>query len=166
MSLELTRLELTPEDAGRPQFKLQLSVKHNVGALRTTLETTLNATVDRQTGKVSASLLLDELEAANLEEAREKMALWCIRTAAALSSVQRVAADFPLYERKSFELSEQPAWLQREYAVLAERYKKLAEDGATETRSEIRDDLVSQQHPLVYISGAIDQLEMLSYADE
>lgn len=161
--LILSEIQLDRADERRPMLDMKFDVRHNVGTLPTTLEHQMLVKVDPESSKVTASLVLDQLEAESLERARLKMAEWCDRMAAALRNVERQQAEVPVYERQTFNLDEQPAWIQRECAVLIERYRLCATDGAIETRADILRDLKEQGHPLVYIYGAIEQLEMHSY---
>lgn len=166
--LKLKELMVSPPDtfsSRPPTLDMEFEVSHNVGGFPTTTHAELSVKV-LETGKVRAEMTLDGLEADSLEEAREKMALWCLRTAAALSRVKRMPFDVPLYERAEFDIEALAPWLQREYAVLSERYKRLAQPDATETRSDIRADLLAQRHPLLFISGALDFLESMSYGDD
>lgn len=164
--LALTDLRLSPRDVGRPELTLRFQVSHSSSALRTTLEGALSAVIDENTGRVTASLELAELHAASLDEARDRMAVWCDRMAATLRGVARVPADVPKYERRCFDPSALPAWLQREYAVLAERFKRCALAEATECAEDICDEMRAQDHPLLLIYGAYDMLQSLGDATE
>lgn len=166
--LKLKDLTVSAPDAFTsrpPTLDMEFDVSHNVGAFKTTVSGDLCVKV-QEDGKVRAQLTLDDLQADSLEDAREKMALWCLRMAAALSRVQRVPFDVPLYEKTEFDVEALAPWLQREYAHLAERYSRVASAGATETRADIKADLLAQRHPLLFISGALDFLESLSYGDD
>ena len=164
--LNLKSIKLDSTNAREPVLDMQFEVRHNVGTLSTTLSSALGVRIDCSAHIVKAHLTMDNLEADSLENARARMAEWCDRTAAALRNVDRVAGDVPLYERAEFSLEAQPAWLQREFAVLAERYELCAAPDATETRSEILADLKAQHHPIVHVYGAVEQLEVFSYGDD
>lgn len=148
--LELTRLALSE----RGEANLAYTVRHNVGRLRTTLEQTLELAVDSRTGKVTGALHLTELEADSIEAARERMAVWCDRMAAALRGAERRQGDLPLYDRRSFVLSEQPRWLQDAFNHLLER--KLA---ATTEEDEAAIEAWLDGHPMVLIPGMLDAVE-------
>ncbi|KVP17120.1 hypothetical protein [Burkholderia ubonensis] len=117
-------LDLTDVRLNERTVSLVYNVRHNVGRLRTTLEQDFKLEVDLHTGKVKGALYMTDLEADSLEGAREKMAVWCDRMAAALRAARRQSGDvpLPLYERQSFDLASQPLWLQQEYARLVEAY--------------------------------------------
>lgn len=148
--LELTRLSL----GERGQFNVAYNVRHNVGRLRTTLEQPLELVVDTQTGKVSGAFHLTDLEVGSIDEAREKMAVWCDRMAAALRGAQRKVGELPLYERRPFKLDEQPLWLQEAYAQLLAR--KLA--AQSEEDSEAIERWL-ESHPMVLVPGMLDAVE-------
>lgn len=161
----LDKINLDRSDEMRPMCEMVFEVRHNVASHNTTLTSELTAVVDTAASKVTAKLCLQGLEADSFDAARENMALWCERSAAALREVQRLPCDLPMYERRPFQLEAQPGWVQREYAVLAKRYKRCAEPDAPESRSDIRAELRAQRHPLLHIYGCLDKLELLSYGD-
>ncbi len=130
------------------------NVKHNVGSLRTTLEQTLELKVDTQTGKVGGELHLTELECDSIEAAREKMAFWCERMAAALRGAERKDGELPLYGHGTFKLEEQPLWLQEAYAQLVARQLAAHTD---EDRERISQWL--QGHPMTLVRGLLDSAE-------
>lgn len=161
--IELTGLVLKDSGQAKPGLALTFSVSHNVGALPTTLECNLDMVVAPGTGKVKASLLLEDLEADSVEAAREKMALWCDRMAAALRGVERMPFEVPLYERKEFNEESLAPWLKREFAVLSERFKQTLDPSCPDERGDVVQELIEQRHPLIFIRGALDQLLMFSY---
>jgi hypothetical protein len=130
---------------------LTYTVRHNVGRLRTTLEQDLDLRVDIDTGKVHGALHVTELEADSIDGAREKLAFWCERLAAALRGTVRKAGDLPLYERRRFDLASQPLWLQQEYARLVQAYASAQTD---EDRDAIK--LWLQDHPMNLVSDMVD----------
>lgn len=164
--LKLKELQLILADEPRPGLALQFEVTHNVGALRTTLSCDLTVNIAPHSGKVQASLALDDLEADTLDEARIKMAVWCDRMAAALRDVNRISGEVPQYERRTFELATLPGWLQREYHVLAERFKACASSEPGDDVTTLRNELIEQGHPLIYVRGAFDELSSLAYRDD
>lgn len=149
--LELKRL--TMDERGKAA--LSYNVKHNVGRLKTTLEQTFDLELDTHTGKVTGSLHLTDLEVDSLEAAREKMATWCERMAAALRGAARKPGELPLYERRRFQLDAQPTWLQLAHAHLvnAKLTAKTDEDYAA-----IEDWLTG--HPMVLVPGLLDDVEI------
>ncbi len=145
--LELKHLVLE----GKDQASLSYAVRHNVGALKTTLEQTMDVRLDIRSGKVEASLNLTELHADSLEAARVRMALWCERMAAALRGAARLEGDLPMYERRSFELAEQPVWLQEAYTALVKAKVEAQTDEAVEALNKWLDG-----HPMVLVYGLMD----------
>lgn len=164
--LTLTSVQLAEAMPRSPTFDFEFKAVHNVGAMRTSLDFQFLVQVDRNTGKARASMNIDQLEADSLDEARLKMATWCTRMGAALHNVDRVPGDVPTFEKRSFELETQPSWVQAEFARLVPRFKACSTRVATETSSEILAEMTAEGNPLVYICGAYDQLQMLTYGDE
>jgi hypothetical protein len=144
-------LELTGIALKDGQAHVTYNVRHNVGRLRTTLEQTLELRVDVATGKVRGALHITDLETENVEGAREKLAVWCERLAAALRGVVRMEGDLPLYERKPFNLASQPLWLQQEFARLVQTYVDAQTD---EDRAAIK--LWLKDHPMNLVSDMVE----------
>lgn len=92
--LELTNLEKT--DAGMSAI---YTVKHNTSEYSTMLKQNLHVTICPRTGAVKGKLLILDLEAPSLDEARAKLALWCERLAEALREPLKVVASVPVYEK-------------------------------------------------------------------
>ncbi len=148
--LELKSLVLD----GKDQASLSYAVRHNVGALKTTLEQTMDVRLHLQSGKVEASMSMTELHADSLEAAKDRMALWCERMAAALRGAVRKEGDLPMYERRSFELTEQPMWLQEAYAALVKAKVAAQTDEAVEALNKWLEG-----HPMVLVYGLMDAAE-------
>jgi hypothetical protein len=133
------------------QAELTYNVRHNVGRLRTTLEQTLVLKVDVETGKVRGVMHVTDLETDSVDAAREKLATWCERLAAALRAPQRKAGDLPLYERRAFNLADQPLWLQQEFARLVQAYATAETDV---DRAAIK--LWLSGHPMNLVSDMVE----------
>lgn len=144
-------LELTEFSLKDGQARVTYNVRHNVGRLKTTLEQTLELRVDLATGKVRGSLHVTDLEAANIEGAREKLAVWCDRLAAALRGAERKVGDLPVYERRSFNVANQPLWLQQEFARLVQAYATAKTD---EDHAAI--NLWLQDHPMNLVGDMVE----------
>lgn len=74
-------------------------VRHNTSEFKTTLTQDLHLTVCPATGAVTGELIIKELAAASLDEAFERLALWCERLAAALREPRKVTASIPVFEK-------------------------------------------------------------------
>lgn len=144
-------LELTDMSLKDGQAHLVYNVRHNVGRLRTTLEQTLELRVDVATGKVRGAMHITDLQTDSIESARDKLASWCERLAAALRGAERKPGELPLYERKSFNLASQPLWLQQEFARLVQAY-------ATAETQEDKDaiKLWLKDHPMNLVSDMVE----------
>ncbi|KVP75288.1 hypothetical protein WJ96_05895 [Burkholderia ubonensis] len=150
-------LELKDIRLDAQNVSLVYNVRHNVGRLRTTLKQDLKLQVDVNTGKVTGALHLTELEADSLEGAREKMAIWCDRMAAALRATRRKDGELPLYERRSFDLADHPLWLQQEYARLVEAYVNARTE---EDHEAIK--LWLKDHPMTLVSDMVESAECVA----
>lgn len=144
--LDLTGFSLNDDHA-----KITYTVRHNVGRLNTILRQTLELSVDVKTGKVYGVLQVADLEADNIEGAREKLAIWCDRLAAALRGAVRVEGDLPLYERGTFNLASQPLWLQQEFTRLVQAY---ATAETEEDREAIK--LWLKDHPMNLVGDMVE----------
>jgi hypothetical protein len=164
--LELKSVELIEEQFVGQELKFVFDVRHNVGALRTSVNVALELRVHRQSGKTKGVLAFDDLTADSLDEARLKMADWCGRIGVGLSNVNRIAGDVPTYERKDFVLEEQPSWVRAEYERLAVRFAACSKPDALESSGDILAEMRSERNPLIYLCGAYDMLHNLSYPDE
>lgn len=148
--LELTRLALDERGAA----SLSYNLKHNVGYLDTILEQTLDLELNPRTGKVTGVLHVTELEANSVDAARDKLAGWCDRMAAALRGAARKEGDLPLFERRAFTLTAQPLWLQEAF----HRLVQLKLEAETEDdRFAIKQWL--DGHPMVLVPGLMDAVE-------
>lgn len=153
----------------KPPFKTPgvdflFKLRHNTSPLKLALDLDLKVWIDRQSGKVSSSLEVAPVEADNLDRSLEKMALWCHRAGYALSGVERVPGDIPTYHTRPFDLETQPSWVKAEFERLAPRF--IACRTGPESVSDIREEMIAEQNPLIFISGAYDQLSQLQYPDE
>lgn len=74
-------------------------VRHNTAEYSTILEQDFHLSIDTQTGKVDGKLVLENLEAASLPEALEKMATWCERMAAALRTPMKSVVAVPVFQK-------------------------------------------------------------------
>lgn len=158
--MTLTKADIRPDGT-----ELTFNVKHNVGALPTTVDFDLVVKLGDNWGKqdVTLSMNIGPLTAADLDEGRLKMATWCERMAAALRYCERKPnVLLPDYGRAAFELSKHPSWLQREFHRLTEEYKAVP----YEDRSAITKLLVEEKHPLVLIPDAIDAARRLADATD
>lgn len=144
-------LKLTGFSLKDSQARVTYTVRHNVGRLRTSLEQQLELRVDLSTGKVQGALHVTDLEADNIEAAREKLAVWCDRLAAALRAAERTPGDLPLYERRPFDLSNQPLWLQQEFGRLVQAYATAEID---DDRDAIK--LWLKDHPMNLVSDMVE----------
>lgn len=77
------------------------TVRHNTAALPTILEQDLHLMIDERTGAVTGKLLVEELQADNMNAAIEKLATWCERLAAALREPMKVTTSVPVFEKDS-----------------------------------------------------------------
>jgi len=144
-------LELTGFSLQDGKAVLAYTVRHNVGRLRTTLEQTLELRIDVETGKVNGVMHVTDLETDSIDNAREKLATWCERLAAALRSARRKPGDLPLYERRPFNLADHPLWLQQEYARLVQAY---ATAQTEDDRAAIK--LWLKDHPMNFVSDMVE----------
>lgn len=148
--LELKKLTLNNER----YVSLVYTVQHNTGSCSTVLEQDLELNLDTLTGRVTGAMHLTDLSVDSLEAAREKMAVWCDRLAAALRSATRKPGDIPIYERKPFDLASQPLWLQQEYNRLVDAHvnaKTEADQAAIEAWLA--------GHPMTLVRGMIESAE-------
>ena len=139
-----------------PYVAITYCVRHNTGALRTTLEQDMTLKVNTATGKVTGQLILADLETDSIENARFKLAEWCDRMAAALrAAVRKEGADLPVYERGEFEVNALPPHLKLLYqeAVTAFATEGEAEMGA------VREKLIAEKNPLIYVPNALATAE-------
>lgn len=144
-------LELTEMSLKDGQAHLTYNVRHNVGRLRTTLEQTLELRVDVATGKVRGAMHITDLETDSVDGARDKLATWCERLAAALRGAERKPGELPLYERRPFDLASQPVWLQQEFARLVQAYATAETDADKENIK-----LWLKDHPMNLVSDMVE----------
>lgn len=121
-------LELKSCTSSAGKVQLVYNVNHNVDTLRTVLEQPLQLNVDLATGNVTGQLTLEGLEVSSIDAAREKLAEWCDRMAAALRNSARTSGDLPLFSRQMFEVGNQPVWVQQSFDQLVQMYATAKSD--------------------------------------
>lgn len=132
---------------------LSYTVWHNVGLLPTTLDQPLDLVLDPQTGKLTGQLVLESLTADDIDQAREKLAEWCDRMAAALRQpMRKVSADLPIFERVPFEREQLSGYLLERYDALVAEWSTFASEA--DIQAGVR-AFAASKHPLVYVADAV-----------
>lgn len=144
--LNLKRMELTPKG-----IEVTYTVLHNVGHLPTTLDQDLELVINPDTGAVSGRMVMDNLQADSLDAAREKMAEWCDRMAAALRQPMRQRCMVPVFERLPFDKGALPPRQRHQFDALVE---ELVAMGSWEAMNERLKALAEEKHPLVLVKDA------------
>lgn len=140
-----------------PFVVLDYTVQHHVGPLPTVLEQDLQLRVHAETGSVQGELVFSELTASSVDEARQKLAGWCERMAAALRSAalrETPSVELPLYTRAPFSKETLFPYQRELYATLVERLSRLPE----EEEAAFIKQCAAEHHPLILIPGVVAPL--------
>lgn len=144
-------------------------VSHSTGMLSTTLEQDFVVKINRETGKVEASMNLTALTADSVEDARQKMSVWLERMAVAMREPME-ATPFVTEFKSAHEVVLRPHE-QVEYDRIVSRIRtqimtesnegadtdKL-EDLAYSLAKEAIKEIKENKHPFVYISRINDMI--------
>lgn len=88
--------EVEMVDAG---LRAVYTIRHNNSQFSTILDQDLHLLIDPRTGAVKGHLNVSGLKAPSIDEAREQLAGWCERLAAALREPMKTTAMVPVFEK-------------------------------------------------------------------
>ena len=132
---------------------LKYKVVHNVSSLRTSLTLPLSLELNLDTNKVKAALDISGIEADSVDEALDRLANWCDRSAEALRErARKPGIELPVFNRLSFDYETLTTWQKQLYDQVVADLEALPED----EEGEYIKRLHAEHHPLVFLRDALE----------
>jgi len=151
--LELKGITMADNPHGGGVVTLKYEVVHNVSSLRTRLTLPLSLQLNLDTNKVKAALDVSSVEADSVDEALDRLANWCDRSAEALRErARKPGIDLPVFTRLSFDYEKLTTWQKQLYDQVVADLGALPEDEEGEYIKRMH----AEHHPIVFLRDALE----------
>ncbi|WP_126223360.1 hypothetical protein [Burkholderia ambifaria] len=132
---------------------LKYEVVHNVSSLRTRLTLPLSLQLNLDTNKVKAALDVSCVEADSVDEALDRLANWCDRSAEALRErARKPGIELPVFTRLAFDYETLTTWQKQLYDQVVADLGALPEDEEGDYIKRMH----AEHHPIVFLRDALE----------